>query len=136
MVSHVMKNDILLFHRTFFCQGDEAMTIIRDVKRHRKRMTMKFGIDHPGRVAFTDNISQEGMCIRTAMVSPPGSRLKIELTLPDGAVAELEGIVMWAKKVPPNMIHLVKKCGMGVRITGIVSGEDEYRQLCDELFEK
>jgi hypothetical protein len=40
---------------------------------------------------------------------------------------------MWAKKVPPNMIQLVKKCGMGVRITGITSGEEEYRRLCEEL---
>jgi hypothetical protein len=43
---------------------------------------------------------------------------------------------MWAKKVPANMVHLVKKCGMGVRITGIISGEEHYRQLCDEMHER
>jgi PilZ domain len=118
-----------------YLQG-EAMTDVRDVKRHRKRMTMKFGVDQPSRVAFTDDISQQGICIRTAMVCPPGSRLKIELNLPDGTVAKLEGIVMWAKKVPANMIHLVKKCGMGVRITLIQSGEGEYLRLCDEMHEK
>lgn len=112
------------------------MDNIRDVKRHRKRMTMKFGIDQPSRIAFTDDISQQGMCIRTALVCPPGSRLKIDLNLPDGTVAKLEGIVMWAKKVPANMVHLVKKCGMGVRITGIISGEEHYRQLCDEMHER
>ena len=118
-----------------YLQG-ESVTNARDVKRHRKRMTMKFGIDLPTRVAFTDNISRQGICIRTAMVCPPGSRLKIELNLPDGTVAKLEGMVMWAKKVPANMIHLVKKCGMGVKITLILSGEGEYLRLCDELYEK
>jgi hypothetical protein len=112
------------------------MTSARDVKRHRKRLTMKFGIDLPSRVAFTDDISQQGMCIRTAMVCPPGSRLIIDLNLPDGTVARLGGMVMWAKRVPANMVHLVKKCGMGIRITGIMSGEEEYRRLCDELYER
>jgi hypothetical protein len=108
----------------------------RDTKRLRKRLTMKFGIEVPSRVAFTEDISLQGMCIKTAMVCPPGSRLKIELSLPDGNVAKMAGVVMWAKKVPPNMVHLVKKCGMGVRITGIDSGEEGYVKLCDDLHAK
>ena len=112
------------------------MTDLRDVKRHRKRLTLKFGIDVPGRVAFTEDISLQGMCIKTALVCPPGSRLKIELNLPDDSVVKIAGVVMWAKKVPPNMIHLVKKCGMGVRITGISSGEEDYRRLCGDLRER
>ena len=110
-----------------------AVDEFRDLKRHRKRLTMKFGIDVPSRIAFTEDISRQGMCIKTAMVCPPGSRLKIELNLPDGTVTKIMAVVMWAKKVPPNMIRLVKKCGMGVRITRIVSGEDDYRRLCEEL---
>ena len=112
------------------------MNDLRNLKRYRKRLTMKFGIDAPKRVAFTEDISLQGMCIKTAMVCPPGSRLKIELNLPDGNVAKISGVVMWAKKVPPNMIRLVKKCGMGVRITGITSGEEQYRGLCEELYER
>jgi hypothetical protein len=112
------------------------MTDVRDVKRHRKRLTMKFGIDTPSRVAFTEDISLQGMCIKTTMVCIPGSRLNIELNLPDGNVAKIAGVVMWARKVPPNMIRLVKKCGMGVSITGITSGEEQYRSLCEELYER
>ena len=112
------------------------MADLRDVRRLRKRLTLKFGIDLPVRLGFTEDISHQGMCIKTAMVCPPGSRLKIELSLPDGTVAQMAGVVMWAKKVPPNMVHLVKKCGMGVRITRIVSGEDRYEQLCAELHER
>ena len=83
-------------------------------KRLRKRLQLKFGIDMPNQVAFTEDISQQGLCIKTAMVLVPGSRLKIDLTLPDGSVTRLAGVVMWAKKVPPRMLHMVKKCGMGV----------------------
>jgi len=112
------------------------MDNVRDTKRLRKRLTLKFGIDTASRVAFTDDISRQGLCIRTALVSPPGSRLKIELTLPDGTISHLAGMVMWAKKVPGNMVHLVKKCGMGVRITGMGAGGEEYLRLCDELRER
>jgi len=31
------------------------------------------------------------------------------------------------------MVRLVKKCGMGVKITGISSGEEKYRLLCEDL---
>ena len=112
------------------------MNELRYLKRLRKRMTIRFGIGAPTQLAFTEDISLQGICIKTAMVCPPGSRLKIELNLPDGSVAKIAGVVMWAKKVPPNMIRLVKKCGMGVRITGITSGEELYRSLCEELYER
>jgi hypothetical protein len=112
------------------------MEDLRDTKRLRKRLTMKFGIDVPNRVAFTEDISIKGMCIKTAMVFSPGSRLKLELNLPDGNVASMAGVVMWVRKVPPNMIHLVKKCGMGVRITGIFSGEEDYAKLCNDRHDR
>lgn len=102
-------------------------------KRHRKRMTIKFGIEAPCRTAFTEDISLQGIFIKTGFICPPGSRLKIDLTLPDGTEVRLTGVVKWAKKVPPNMIRLVRKCGMGVRITGLVTGAEEYRRMCEEL---
>ncbi len=105
----------------------------RTLKRHRKRLTLKYGIDGLGRVAFTEDISRQGMCIRTAFVHPPGSRINIDLTLPDGNMVKLEGEVVWAKKVPPNMIHLIKKCGMGVRFTRIEAGAEAFERMCIEL---
>ena len=108
----------------------------RDTKRLRKRLTLKFGVEAPIRVAITEDISAQGMCIKTAQVYPPGSRLKIALSLPDGSVAKIDGIVMWAKKVPPNMVHLVKKCGMGIRISRIETGGEQYVDLCDDLHAK
>ena len=112
------------------------MEELRGMKRRRKRLSLKFGIDTPGRVALTEDISPQGMSIRTALVYPPGSRLKIELNLPDGTVVKIAAVVMWAKKAPPNMMHLVKKCGMGVKITGIVSGAEAYSRMCEEFKEQ
>jgi hypothetical protein len=43
---------------------------------------------------------------------------------------------MWAKKVPPRMLHLVKKCGMGVKVVKIISGEEAYRDYCEEQMER
>lgn len=106
----------------------------RNLKRHRKRMTLKFGIDGLSRVAFTEDISREGMCIKTAFVHQPGSRINIDLTLPDGTLVKLVGEVMWAKKVPPNMIHLIKKCGMGVKFTRIEAGTEAFERMCVELY--
>lgn len=108
----------------------------RNEKRHRKRLTLKFGPETASRIAFTEDVSLQGMCIKTAFVSPPGSRLRIELTLPDGSLVRLNGVVVWAKKVPPNMVQLIKKCGMGVKFTGIEAGEELFAQMCSEMRER
>ncbi len=105
----------------------------RDLKRVRKRMTLKFGMDEPNRIAFTEDVSAQGMCIRTAFVCPPGTEIVIELCLPDGNQVRIKGVIAWAKKVPSNMVHLVKKCGMGVKFTKLEAGEDALTRLCSEI---
>ncbi|HYS44284.1 MAG TPA: PilZ domain-containing protein [Geobacteraceae bacterium] len=105
----------------------------RDLKRHRKRLTLKFGVDAASRISFTEDISPQGMCIRSAVVSPPGTLLSIDLTLPDGNLVKLAGVVVWAKKVPPNMIHAIKKCGMGVKFTRIEAGSEAFERFCAEI---
>jgi len=116
--------------------GGGTMSDKRCYRRLRKRLQLKFGIDMPNQVAFTEDISLQGICIKTAMVRVPGSRLKIDLMMPDGNVTRLAGVVMWAKKVPPRMLHLVKKCGMGVKIIRVISGEEAYRNFCEEQREQ
>ena len=105
----------------------------RDIIRLRKRVSVRFGIDEPVRVAFTEDISPDGMFIKTTNICPPGSMIKVEVTLSETVKVVLEGRVMWAKKIPPQMIHLVRKCGMGIRIVRFISGEEEYASLCAEL---
>ena len=49
----------------------------------------------------------------------------------DGNRVELEARVMWAKRVPANLFHLVKKSGLGVRFLHFNSGEAAF----DDFFE-
>lgn len=105
----------------------------RDITRYRKRLSLRFGIDAPTKLAFTEDLSADGLFIKTVNIAPLGARVKIELTLPDGALVALEGMVRWSKRVPPQMIHLVKKSGFGVKITKILSGEENFRRMLSEF---
>lgn len=88
----------------------------RKSKRTEKRLLIKFGEDSPRMVGFTGDISQAGIFIKSSKVFNPGTFLKIALTLPNNLVLDLEGHVMWAKKVPPSLHRFTKKSGMGVLI--------------------
>ena len=104
----------------------------RDIKRLKKRLTMRFGTDEAARVAFSEDISRTGMFIKTANIYPPNTRITIDLDISDASV-RLEARVMWAKKVPQNLFHLVKKSGMGVRFLKFTSGEEHFKRYFDEM---
>lgn len=101
-------------------------------KRHKRRFQLRYGVDEPSRLAFTEDISDTGFFIMSPMVVQPGTILFVELMLNDGATILIKGRIMWAKKVPQNLMRKVKG-GMGVRILSFASGEDAYRQLCASL---
>ena len=100
-------------------------------KRHRKRITVNFGIDKIEKFGFTDDITHDGLFIRSAVVARPGATIMIEIQHPQEVIA-LVGEVRWAKKVPANVIHKLKG-GMGVQIKSFQAGEELYHALCDEL---
>lgn len=100
-------------------------------RRHRKRISLRFGIDQPTKIGFTDDVNHDGLFIRSSVVARPGVKLLIEMELPEGMVA-LIGEVRWTKKVPPSVVHKLK-AGMGVLIKGFLAGEEIYRAFCDEL---
>ena len=102
------------------------MTEKRDIRRIKKRISLRFGIGDAVRIAFTEDVSMTGMFIKTPNIAPPNSKVRIEFVLPDGSQVELEARVMWAKKVPQNLFHLVKKSGMGVHFIRFHSGEDAF----------
>ena len=104
----------------------------RDIRRIKKRISIRFGIGDAARVAFTEDISMTGMFIKTPNVTPPNTKVRIEIELPDGQMVEVDARVMWAKKVPANLFHLVKKSGMGVRFLRFHAGEDAF----DDFFEQ
>lgn len=105
----------------------------RDIKRHKKRITVRFGIDEASRVAFTEDISLTGMFIKTPNIVPPNTKIRIVMELTNSRNVEIEARVMWAKKVPQNLFHLVKKSGMGVRFLKFHSGEDIFNSYFKEL---
>lgn len=99
----------------------------RGFRRLRRRLSLRFGIDKPTRIAFTEDINDRGMFIKSTNIYPVGSKLTIELILPGEKPVKITGIVRWSKKVPPAMIHLVRKAGMGIKFIDIESGEEEFR---------
>ena len=105
----------------------------RDIRRIRKRITIRFGVDEAVRVAFTEDISMAGMFIKTPNIAPPNSKIKVEFELPSGTKVDLEARVMWAKKVPQNLFHLVKKSGMGIRFLHFNAGKTDFDDYFEEI---
>ena len=97
-------------------------------KRFRKRLSLKYGIDGATKIGFTEDLSDTGIFIRSPVVLPPNSILLVELKTLSNEIISLRGRVMWAKKVPQNMMHRIKG-GMGLLITEFLSGEEHYQEL-------
>ena len=105
----------------------------REIKRHKKRLSIHFGIEEATRVAFTEDISAIGMFIKTPNVCPPNTKIKVIFNLGENNMVELEARVMWSKKVPQNLFHLVKKSGMGIRFLRFYTGQERYLQFCESI---
>ena len=105
----------------------------RDTKRRKKRLKLRFGVEYPKRVAFTEDLSDRGIFVITGQPEPPGTKLLMQLTLPDESEVIVRGRVQWAKKVPPNLVRIAKKGGMGVRLLSFEAGEAAYRKFVAEL---
>ena len=99
--------------------------------RFRKRLSLKFGIEEATRVGFTEDISDTGIFIRSPAVMAPNTILLVELKTISNEIVRLKGRIMWAKKVPQNMMHRIKG-GMGLLITQFLSGEEIYQALCEQ----
>jgi hypothetical protein len=99
----------------------------RNILRMKKRLSVKIGTEAPNKLAFTEDLSANGLFVKTCSPHPPGTRVKIEVTMPDGNLVMLEGMSRWRKSVPAQVIHLVNKKGMGIKILKFISGEEFYR---------
>jgi Tfp pilus assembly protein PilZ len=98
----------------------------RDNRRLDKRLFVKFGEQRPEHIGFTGDVSNTGLFIKSNTIFRPGTLLHVELSLPDETVIRLNARVMWAKKVPPNLMRFVKKSGMGVQLTGRNSSYEAF----------
>jgi hypothetical protein len=75
-------------------------------------MMVRYGVSRLEKTGFTGNVSETGLFVRTNMVMPPGTMLQLEVSFPERNWS-LWGRVVWAKKVPPQLAHVLD-CGMGV----------------------
>lgn len=105
----------------------------RSLTRKKKRLKVRFGVDYPKRVAFTGDVSEGGLYIITGQPERPGSKLLIEINLPDEEQVIVFGRVSWAKKVPPNLIRLANKAGMGVQLTQFETGQQALNDYLSTL---
>lgn len=95
------------------------MTLYADKRKSKRlpfRHTVKYGQIHPpSRVSFVTDLSEGGIYIKTITVFLPRTKVYMAISV-ERVNYEVEGIVTWAKKVPPQIIHQVKG-GMGIRFT-------------------
>ena len=102
----------------------------RDAGRVNKRLFVKFGKTTPNHIGFTEDISPSGIFIKSNYVFQPGTKITIDLTLPNDKLLHLRGHVKWAKRIPLNLMRLIKKSGMGILLDHIPS---EFHQFLQSL---
>src|SRR5512133_1694156 len=91
----------------------------RDNYRHRKRIAVRFGVEAPNASGFTEDLSNYGLFIKSALVQNPGRELIVELKLDNGQLVKLFAKVEGAKRVPPVLLRTCKG-GMGVSIVRVL----------------
>jgi hypothetical protein len=101
----------------------------RRIKRSLKRLKLRYGITRATTLAFTEDVSETGVFVRTVNVMGPGVVMLVELFMPDNSPVTFEARVMWSRRVPGSLIHL-SKGGMGLLITKFISGEEKYLDFC------
>lgn len=80
--------------------------------RARKRLMVRFGTHSAEKSAFTKNVSETGLFLQTNSVYNPGTTIQVLMRFPDREFS-MWGRVVWAKRVPPQLAHVLE-CGMGV----------------------
>jgi Tfp pilus assembly protein PilZ len=90
----------------------------RDSRRVAFRNVVRFGPnDPPAFTSFATDLSETGLCIKTNNIFRPGTKLYIIIEF-EGNPFKCEGVVMWAKKAPPQLVRHVKN-GMGIEFTDV-----------------
>ena len=73
---------------------------------------VRYGVDKADKTGFTKNLSETGLNLKTNNVMKPGTTLHLELKFPERKFT-LWARVVWAKRVPPQLAHILG-CGMGI----------------------
>lgn len=102
----------------------------REKTRLRRRIQVRYGEQEPCRIAFTEDFHREGIFLKTAQPSRPGTILILEILIPEYGTVTLKGKVQWARKVPAPLIRIANKGGMGIRILNIEMGAEVFDRYC------
>ena len=108
----------------------------RKEERYRRRLQLRLSTENGSTMGFTDDISREGIFVRSASVQPVGTPIRIELTTPDNEKVVLGGTVQWEIKLSPILLRQGKRGGMGIQISNFVSGEESYRKILESCEEQ
>lgn len=84
----------------------------RFATRARRRLMVRYGLHALEKTAFTKDVSETGLFIKTNAVFRPGSTIQVQIEFPDTTFT-MWARVVWAKKVPAQLSHILD-CGMGV----------------------
>jgi Tfp pilus assembly protein PilZ len=91
----------------------------RRARRVRQRLKLRFWNDQVEGRGFMHDVSVTGMLIETTTAVEFGSRLHVELDLPEGDTYFTEVSVV-RKKVIPREAQSMYKPGLGVRMVGLI----------------
>ena len=80
--------------------------------RTKRRLMVRYGQQVADRTAFTKNVSSTGLFLQTNHVFGPGTTVQVQIHFPDRVFSHWARVA-WAKKVPPQLAHVLE-CGMGV----------------------
>ncbi len=80
--------------------------------RTKRRLMVKYGTSTADKMAFTRNVSETGLFVQTNAVFSPGTTIQVQIEFPSRQFS-MWARVVWAKKVPPQLAHILE-CGMGV----------------------
>jgi Tfp pilus assembly protein PilZ len=94
-------------------------------KRRTKRVILRnkvfFGPNRPPiHSSFLSDLSDRGVGIKTNWAYEPGAKLQMAIDVA-GNLYSAEGVVIWAKRITPGFVQLVKT-DMGVRFTDVDEG--------------
>ncbi|HUJ79215.1 MAG TPA: DnaJ domain-containing protein [Nitrospiria bacterium] len=102
----------------------------RKYVRFSRRLFVRFGSPVPRYIGYTEDLSREGLFIKSNVVFQSGTPLVIELKLSDSNTVNLLGIVKWAKAVSPSLFRQARKAGIAISLNQV---PDSYAAFINSL---
>ncbi len=100
-------------------------------RARRRRVRLRVRVEPGSILSSTGDVGPGGVFIYAARLHRPGTRVHLTVHLPDGRTARAEGVVRWAKRVPPGLLAMARG-GMGVALESM---DPVLAQYLEELLE-